>query len=47
MTQEKKCSKCNKGFSKKQWYLVFLSIYILIASVYGTIKIVSDIVSLF
>ena len=47
MEQEKKCSKCKKGFSKKQWYMVFLSIYVLFATVYGTIKLVGDIVKLF
>jgi len=47
MEQEKKCSKCGKGISKRQWYLVGLSLYILITTIYGTIKIVENIISLF
>ena len=47
MEQEIGCSKCKKGFSTKQWYLVGLSLYILVASIYGTIKIVENIISLF
>ena len=38
MEQEKGCSKCKKGFSTKQWYLVGLSLYILVASIYTHCK---------
>lgn len=47
MENKKNCKTCNKGISQKQWYLVILSIYILVASVYGTVKIVENIISLF
>jgi|LakMenE18May11ns_1017448.scaffolds.fasta_scaffold9911336_1 hypothetical protein len=47
MEKEKGCSKCKKGFSNRQWYLVGLSLYILVASIYGTIKIVENILSIF
>ena len=45
---EKECSKCNQtGPSKLQWGSIILGFYLLGASVYGTIEIVKDIISLF
>jgi len=32
------CKKCNKGLSNTNWFMIALSIYLLITSVYGTIQ---------
>lgn len=51
MKQEKatevKCSACKKGMSGSQKWITVLAIYMLIASVYGTIEIIKNIISLF
>ncbi len=47
MEQKKGCTKCKKSLSKLQWYMIGLSIYVFVATIYGTIKIVENIISLF
>jgi hypothetical protein len=45
--KEKNCSKCNNGLSIPQWTMFVFSAYILFAAIYGTIKLVSDLYSMF
>jgi hypothetical protein len=45
--EEKKCSTCKKGLSLPQWSMLFLSFYILISAIYGTVKIIQDLYSMF
>lgn len=45
--EEKKCNKCNKGLNIPQWTMIVFSFYILIAAVYGTIKLFQDLYSMF
>ena len=48
VTQEKKgCQSCKSGVSKSTWYMLILSFYILFTSIYGTIKLVKEIISFF
>lgn len=48
MEEEKKeCKSCKKGFEPSQTAAIGISIYILITSVYGNIKLFSYIMSLF
>ena len=41
-TEEKKCKSCKK-FTSSHWSLLVFSFYILFAAVYGTIKLVKEI----
>lgn len=43
----KKCNTCKKGLKPTHWAMMLFSVYILIASVYGTIEIVKFIINLF
>ena len=48
MTQDKKgCQSCKKGVSKSTWYMLMISFYILLTSIYGTVKLVKEIISFF
>lgn len=44
---EKKCSTCKKGLSKFHITMISISVYMLFASVIGTIQIFKSILSLF
>jgi hypothetical protein len=44
---EKKCKACKKGFKATHWAMLLFSVYILIASIYGTIKIAQILINLF
>jgi len=46
-TQVTQCKQCKKGLSTTQKSLVVLSFYILISSVYGTIKLIQLLSDLF
>ena len=47
MEKEKGCSKCKKGLSGQQIGLGLLSLFILGTSIYGTIDIITKIISFF
>lgn len=48
MSNKKECNECKKTpFDAKQVPIILLGFYILFSSVYGTIEIVKDIISLF
>jgi|TARA_R110002126_G_scaffold4367_5_gene22964 hypothetical protein len=50
MEEEKnndECKSCTKGLSGVQKSMVVLSIYILIAAIYGTYRLIEDILLLF
>ena len=42
-TEKKQCKKCNKGLNMSQKTMVIMSVYILFAAIYGTIKLLKDI----
>jgi hypothetical protein len=44
---KKKCNTCKKGLKPTHWGMMLFSVYILVASVYGTIGIVKFIINLF
>ena len=46
-TEAKECKQCKKGLSTTQKSLVVLSFYILISSIYGTIKLIQLLSDLF
>jgi hypothetical protein len=46
-TQVTQCKQCKKGLSATQKSLVVLSFYILISSIYGTIKLIQLLSDLF
>lgn len=46
-TQVTGCKTCKKGLSTMQKWMVAVSFYILGASIYGTFKIIEDIIKLF
>ena len=45
-TQKKNCKSCKK-FTSYHWTLVVISFYILFAAVYGTIKLIKELMLLF
>jgi len=49
MEEEKKeeCETCKKGLNVSQTSMIVLSFYILISGIYGTYKIIQNIISLF
>lgn len=47
MENQKKCGSCKKRLTNSQITMAVLSFYILFASIYGTIKIIKDIISIF
>jgi hypothetical protein len=40
---KKGCKSCKKGLSKGNWAMVALSMYMLFASLYGTVKLIKEI----
>ena len=43
---EKECKTCKqKGFTKGQWIMLSASFYILFSSIYGTIKIIKELIN--
>lgn len=43
MTTKKPCKTCkNNTLNKSHWVIIFFSVYILITSVYGTIKLITN-----
>jgi hypothetical protein len=47
MSEEKKCKTCKKGLSKTHIGLVSLSFFILGTSIYGTIILIKNLLSIF
>lgn len=48
MKQKKEnCKTCNKGISNNQKFMIGVSVFILMTSIYGTIEIVKKVVGLF
>lgn len=45
-TQVTGCNTCKKGLSKSQVGLIFFSMYIFISAIYGTYKILENIINL-
>jgi hypothetical protein len=45
--ETKECKTCKKGLSKTQISMTIVSFYILFAAIYGTIKVVKDLISIF
>lgn len=45
---KKECKTCKrKTLSKTHWFMVVSSFYLLFASVYGTIKLIKELINLF
>ena len=45
---KKECKSCKrKTLSKTHWFMVISSVYLLFASIYGTIKLIKEIINLF
>lgn len=45
---EKECKSCKrKTLSKTHWFMVISSVYLLFASIYGTIKLIKELINLF
>ena len=45
---EKECKSCKrKSLSKTHWLMVITSVYLLFASIYGTVKLIKDLINLF
>jgi hypothetical protein len=43
---EKECKTCKqKGLKPSQWSMIIASFYILFSSIYGTIKLIKDLIS--
>lgn len=48
LLNKEECQSCkNKGLNSGQWFMVGISSYILISSIYGTIKLVKLLIDLF
>ena len=45
--EKKPCQACKKGLNGTHWGMIVFATYILVSSIYGTIKLVSLISSLF
>ena len=41
-TEKKKCNTCKKGLNKSHWFMIILSLYLFLASIYGTIQIIKN-----
>lgn len=46
-TQTKECNQCKKGLSKAQIGMVIFSGYLLVSAIYGTYKIVENLLNIF
>jgi hypothetical protein len=45
---KKECKTCKrKSLSKSHWIMVIISAYVLFSSIYGTIKLVKELINLF
>jgi hypothetical protein len=45
---KKECKSCKrKSLSKSHWVMVIISTYVLFSSIYGTIKLVKELINLF
>jgi len=45
---KKECKTCKrKTLSKTHWFMVVSSVYLLFASIYGTIKLIKELINLF
>ena len=45
---KKECKTCKrKSLSKSHWVMVIISTYVLFSSIYGTIKLVKELINLF
>jgi hypothetical protein len=45
---KKECKTCkSKKLSKAHWFMVISSLYLLFASIYGTIKLIKELINLF
>jgi hypothetical protein len=47
MEKKEECKTCKKGLTTTHWTMVIASFYLLFAAVYGTIKIVQNIIDSF
>jgi hypothetical protein len=46
-TQVKECQTCKKGLSKSQIGLIFFSMYIFASAIYGTYKLIENLINVF
>jgi hypothetical protein len=45
---KKECKTCKrKSLSKSHWLMVLTSVYLLFASIYGTVKLIKELINLF
>lgn len=44
-TEKKECKKCKKGLNIGQKTMLIISFYILFAAIYGTIKLIKDLMT--
>ena len=45
---KKECKSCKrKTLSKSHWLMVITSVYLLFASIYGTVKLIKELINLF
>jgi hypothetical protein len=47
MENKEECKTCKKGLSGMHWTMIIVSFYILFASIYGTVKLIGEIMSNF
>ena len=45
--EKKGCQTCKKSGGKLTWTMVILSFYVLFSSIYGTVKLIKEIISSF
>lgn len=46
-TEVKKCNTCKKGLSNTQKGSLFMGIYIIATSIYGTVSLINHLISIF
>lgn len=46
-TEAKECKQCKKGLSKTQIGMVIFSGYLLVSAIYGTYKIIENVLNIF
>jgi hypothetical protein len=46
-TEVKKCNTCKKGLSNTQKSTVFIGVYIIATSIYGTVSLINQLISIF
>jgi hypothetical protein len=47
MENKEGCKTCKKGLSGTHWSMIIVSFYILFAAIYGTVKLIGEIMSNF